>query len=106
MMSLETIQQQNEIAEQQAREEGIEPYVARYDGDDGVRAAPYIGNYQPEGWTRTEEFFVDSSGFGGPDEPAMTFEQFLNHVKDGCGYAIISAGQFQVYIQEFAPEGN
>jgi len=106
MMSLESIQEMNEEAEQRALEENIQPYVARCDGDEGIREAPYIGDYQPAGWIKNDVFFVDSSGFGGPDEPAMTFEQFLNHVKDGRGYAIISAGQFQVYIQEFIQDKN
>ena len=100
-MSLEAIREESRRAEERAREENKLPYIAEHDGDDGVRNAPFIGDYVPEGWTPTEKYFVDSSGFGSPSEPALTFSQFLEHVKEGYGYAIVESGQFQVYIQEF-----
>lgn len=65
---------------------------------------PFLGTYIPRGWKRTgREFFVDSSGFGGPGEPALTFERFLEQVKPSHGYAITEAGQFQVYVAEYTP---
>ena len=54
-----------------------------------------------EKWRQTEAFFVDSSGMGGQNEPALTFNQLIAEVKQGHGYALISVGQFQVYIAEF-----
>jgi hypothetical protein len=56
----------------------------------------------PWGWELTgEEYFVDSSGFGSPGEPALTFDQFATKCTEGMGYAITEAGQFQVYIAEY-----
>ena len=51
---------------------------------------------------------VDSSGFGQEGEAALTFEQFVDLVGtastrgDDVGWAIVSAGQFQVYIGQFS----
>ena len=65
---------------------------------------PFIGEYVPRGWTRTAStYFVDSSGFGGPGELALTFGQFLDKVIPGRGYAVVEAGQFQVYVAEYIP---
>jgi hypothetical protein len=68
-----------------------------------LRQMPFLGTYEPEGWNKVEELFVDSSGFGAPDEPAMTQEQFLKAVKPGLGYAITEAGEFQVYVGVYKP---
>ena len=35
------------------------------------------------------------------NEAALTFSQFVQKAVKGRGYAIIDAGQFQVYIGEF-----
>ena len=101
MMSIEYINKINKEKEDKAREFGIEPYVALQDCDEGVRSAPHIGNYIPTNWELVETYFVDNSGMGEGDEPALTYGQFISKVKQGKGYAIISAGQFQVYIAEF-----
>ena len=67
-------------------------------------AIPFLGDYVPKGWTRTEEtYFVDSSGFGAPGELALTFARFLDKVIPGRGYAVVEAGQFQVYVAEYIP---
>ena len=101
MLDLEQIVEMNKEAMEKAELENVQPYVAEVDGDIGVRSAPRIGDYIPAGWRPTKQYFVDSSGFGAPDERALTFNQFLTKVKRGCGYAICDTGQFQVYIQEF-----
>lgn len=101
MLGLDQIVEMNREAMEKAEQEGIQPYIAEVDGDTGVRSAPSIGDYVPNGWRPTEIYFVDSSGCGAPDELALTFSQFLTKVKEGYGYAICDTGQFQVYIQEF-----
>ena len=101
MMDLTTIKAMNKEAEGKAKTELKQPYVAKTNGDAGVRSAPAIGDYVPAGWRPTKKYFVDSSGFGASGELALTFNQFLAEVKKGYGYAICEAGQFQVYIQEF-----
>ena len=58
----------------------------------------------PEDWEESEVFFVDSSGFGSDYEPALTIDQFRDHLFDHAtenpndGYIITDEGQFQVYI--------
>ena len=70
---------------------------------------PFLGDYVPPGWTKTdEEWFVDSSGFGQESEPALTVVAFkkvlAEYVHDfpGRGFGITSAGQFQVYVAAYA----
>jgi hypothetical protein len=68
---------------------------------------PFIGDYEPKGYEQTAEFFVDSTGFGGPGEPALTQERFLNvKIKPDHAYAITEIGQFQVYITEYRKVQN
>ena len=79
---------------------------------EGIRI-PSFGGYVPRGWKRTsrdqisnsdEPFFVDTSGFGAPGEPALTHEQFareLAKLPEGVGIALIEVGQFQCYIATY-----
>lgn len=102
MMGLSTIRAMNEERAREAREMRLQPMV--YDGNpDTLRKIPNMGNYRATkyGWRMVKTYFVDSSGFGSESEPALTFEQFVRQAKVGRGYAIIEAGQFQVYIGEF-----
>ena len=101
MISLQQIEAQADKKTREARKAKIRPYEAKYDQDLGVKSAPFIGYYIPEGWSPTRKFFVDISGFGAEGEAALTFPQFLKEVRAGKAYAITEAGQFQVYIQEF-----
>jgi hypothetical protein len=57
-----------------------------------------------KGWKHVENHFVDSSGMGRDDEPAMTHEQFHKKLKPGRGYAITDVGQFQVNVGEYEKE--
>ena len=66
-----------------------------------LRAMPFIGDYVPKGYKRVQVFFVDATGFGEPGEPALTQGEFLRKVRAGHAYAIIEAGQFQVYVGEY-----
>ena len=70
---------------------------------DNFRMA-FIGDRNPRGWKRTkrEHLFVDSSGWGGEYELAMTQEAFFNCLTPGLGYAVIEQGQFQCYVAEFS----
>ena len=76
-------------------------YIAKHNGDEGVRACQVLGDYTPKGYKIVNTFFVDSSGFGQEGELALTLGQFLGKVKVGRGYAIKEVGQFQVYINEY-----
>jgi hypothetical protein len=70
----------------------IEPELVRF---------PFLGTYVPKGWVMVKTFFVDSSGFGDESEPSLTHDQFIKKLTVGRGYAIIEAGEFQVYVGEF-----
>lgn len=113
MMSLETIRDLSREAARKAARAGKVPFTVEAEDiadlkSKGASAAgkmfPFLGSYVPKGWKRTERealFFVDSSGFGDPGEPAMTISQFYEALEAGKGYAVIEAGQFQVYVGEF-----
>ena len=76
-------------------------FIATVDGDIDCSKIPNFGDYRPTGWELVGELFVDSSGFGGSDEPALTVKQFKSLVEKGFGYAIIETGQFQIWIGKF-----
>lgn len=66
-----------------------------------LRRIPNLGDHRPNGWELIESHFVDKSGFGEDDEPAMSVDQFLKMLVVDHGYGIIEEGQFQIYIGEF-----
>ncbi len=109
MMSPETIQSMQQDAHQQAADEGKTPYFVEQEDIDAWRAGrslpfpfPNIGTYDPPGFTAEgDALFVDSSGFGADDEPALSLSQMLDELRPGFGYAIVCEGQFQIYIQSF-----
>ena len=93
----------NDAARKAARKK-MYPYVI--ESQEEIEAMPpfpfpFIGSYVPKGWKMVGSYFVDSSGFGNPDEPALTAEQLIEKLQVGRGYAIIEQGQFQVYVGEF-----
>ena len=53
------------------------------------------------------KWFVDSSGFGRPNEPALTIDAFVAELRayvaehPSHGFALIGVGQFQVYVGAF-----
>lgn len=116
MMSPATIARMTEEAEERARAEGIEPHV--------INSLDEIDDYPPfpfkfigrnvKGWELLDEHFVDSSGFGADDEPAMTVPRFIRELRlefmehsgqdETYGYGITSCGQFQVYVGVFRKE--
>ena len=101
MMSLESIKRLSCEAGERAAEMNREPLIAFCDKDEAVFKCPNLGDYVPDGWKLIDRLFVDNSGFGAQNEPALTAEQFIEKVKEGLGYAIIEEGQFQLYIGVF-----
>src|SRR3990167_4788568 len=65
-----------------------------------------------KGYTLIEEFFVDNSGFGAPNEPAWTAPGFLDKVEEIVKIhgpvvpTITNSGQFQVYVGLFQKTGH
>jgi hypothetical protein len=95
---------------------------------DDIRGVPFIGRYVAPGWRLIEHselivpadmregriegtwatepyLMVDSSGFGGRDEPALSAHEFMRLIADnpGVGWGIVEAGQFQVVVGAFKP---
>ncbi len=103
MMSLNQIQYESRAAAAKASREGKRPFIVEAEDLKAMPPFPFpfIGSYVPNGWEKVEDYFVDSSGFGQPGEPALTIEQFLPRLKMGRGYAVTEAGQFQLYIGEY-----
>ncbi len=68
---------------------------------------PHIGHHEPDGFTADgDPWMVDSSGFGSPGELALTQDQLFDKLQTGKAYAIVEAGQFQLYIQQFTKWGS
>lgn len=77
---------------------------------------PFLGDYVPKGFRRVDApnppremgcedgyLFVDGSGWGAPNEPALTQEEFLAY-KDANPtllFGIVEAGQFQVVVATY-----
>ncbi len=117
MMSLETIQAENEKAGQIAAYEAKRPYFffkqdldkAKADVEAGYVPAglsnlPYFGSFRPKGFELVGSHFTDAMGFNLKDAggPALSVYQFVNEkLSTDSGFAIIEAGQFQVIIGEF-----
>ena len=105
MLDLDTIKKMNKETAIAAKRNKVN--LKEYSGENATEYAksiPNIGNLRPKGYTLTDTFIVDSSGCGASNEPAMTFSHFIKVIKKGFCYAIIEAGQFQVYIGEFEPD--
>lgn len=112
MMSAEVIRDFQRQAAKRASREGLHPYIvwpgdqARWLGEleQGKLSLPFpnLGSYRPKGWTPTgRTLFVDKSGMGGEDEPALTVEAFIKALSVDKAYALIEEGQFQVVVGEF-----
>ncbi len=78
-------------------------FKAKKDGGAGIDAGSIgmLTDNDLKKFMETDRFFVDSSGWGQEGEPALTLSQFLKKIKAGKYYAIIEAGQFQVYVGEY-----
>jgi hypothetical protein len=120
MMSLSTIRDMSREAGVTAAVENRTPYVlwdedevSRLPGGpewDGVTPFPFpnLGDHEPEGWVNTgRRFFVDTSGMGADDEPALTWAQFNEKLREvvgdnrKLGLGITEVGQFQLYVDVF-----
>jgi len=112
MYSLDVICQMNreagEAARQSQEESENQPFLITHKAEVALWPPfpfPNLGDFCPDGWEEVDRFFCDSSGLGEPGEPALTTEQLKVHLKVGMGYAVVEAGQFQVYIGEFQRVG-
>jgi hypothetical protein len=107
MMGLGEIRRMNEKACRKAEKAKLLPYVIEEGDRENFPPFPFpdFGDYRPKGWELVGEYFVDSSGFGRDDEPALSVSQFLKKLRTGYGYALIEQGEFQVFVGEFVKNG-
>ena len=109
MMGLAEIRVINREKTATAKAEGTTPFLIKSQEQiDNMPPFPFphIGDYVPEGYKEMGTYFVDSSGFGSSGELALTINEFKRKMKIGHSYAIIEAGQFQVYVTEFRKVGK
>jgi len=117
MMSLKDISGMSAQATKVAAKGKRKPYLVwPEDIERGLKpgAIPFLGDYVPKGWKRVtltevdtkhhgvdtemNAYFVDTSGVGHQDEPALTIRAFMARLKSGYGYAVVQAGEFQAYV--------
>lgn len=120
MMDLSTMDRLNRDAALNAAADNRQPFLitaadkaAAMGGNFNTWNIPNLGDYVPPGWRRVslsdkigyrgydrglDAFWVDSSGMGAADEPALTLNQFAAVLESGKGYAVVSAGEFQLYV--------
>ena len=113
MWSLEVINYLNGEAAREAKRKQKGPTVPTLDEIDNFPPFPFphLGPFVPEGWEQVEDanWFVDSSGWGRDDEPALSVRRFKNELRayveehPDHGFGIIEAGQFQLYVAAFRP---
>lgn len=109
MMSPQQIHNESERAAADAAKFHHVPFII-WPGDiDHWRAGenlpipfPALGDYVPPGYeTEGDAQMIDTSGFGGAGELAMTLDQVFDWLEVGAAYAFVSSGQFQAYIQKY-----
>jgi hypothetical protein len=118
MMSLAAIHQVSQDAAIRAARENRIPFAVEEQDIQNWQARlkagtlkfpfPFLGDYLPQGWKRTERdlLFVDSTGCGREDEPALTVRATIEALTVGKAYAIVESGQFQLYLAEFARDDD
>ena len=107
MMSLEYIESESRAAAKKAAKSNKRPYIVEAEDIVSWKTRrqqlpfPNLGSFVPKGWKEVDSLFCDSSGFGAPGEPALTYAQLIAKLEVGKGYAITQVGQFQVYVGVF-----
>ncbi len=113
MWSLEVIKDLNKKAAKSATEEGTVPYLFCIDSNIAAVRVPMIGDMASEvdeKHERIDTLFVDTSGWGAPDEPALTQRQFLEKISElrtehgPILLALEECGQFQGYCAVWKAE--
>lgn len=110
MMSLESIKHESRESGRRAAKAGRFPYVPIH--EDEIKTYPPfpfpdLGEYRPAGWKLVDTLFVDSTGMGADDEPALSVRQLINKLLEfqrsdkTYGYGVIEAGPFQLYLGVF-----
>ena len=109
MMSVEVIIAVNNEIAQKAAKQGLVPYVpSSVEEVTSPFSFPNIGSLKPRGWSNTgETWFVDKTGHGFDNEPALTWQQFRRRLggyilrHPSHGFAVTEEGEFQVVVSAF-----
>lgn len=114
MFSTEYIRSLQDEAAQRAAQENLTPYAPTLEEIEAMPPFPFpfIGDYIADGWEPVLDedgepltWFVDTSGFGANDEPALSISQLVDELRanagKGYGYALVEQGQFQGYLGVF-----
>lgn len=112
MMGLAEIKRLNAEATERSTRRRAVPYVPTAahraelaKGNLSVTRIPFLGDYVPEGWEKKDDDrYVDISGFGSDNEPALSQRQFARSIADDpedTGYALTEHGQFQGYVASY-----
>jgi len=111
MMSASQMNRMADDAAKRAKRNGLKPVP--YPLGDHAPAIPFLGDYVPKGYRRVDApnpprlmgcedgyLFVDASGWGADDEPALTQAQFQAYAEahPGLLFGVTEAGQFQVVV--------
>ena len=67
-----------------SRQENLKPFVIENQNQiNSFNGFPFpnFGDFRPKGWKLVETYFVDSSGMGANNEPALSIRQFLDKLK-------------------------
>lgn len=113
-----SVKQWNTEIGEQAKEKDLRPYLLKSLAelkDMPPYPFPNLGYYADtfdEKYETLETFFVDKSGWGREDEPALTQREFHEvltalleqHEKTGILVAIVEEGSFQIYIRAWKPD--
>jgi hypothetical protein len=111
MYDISTIKAMNKKAEREARSHRRYPFLMTKERLEKFREDPHgsgvsfpnIGDWRPRGYTLERQLFIDISGFGGENEPAMSLHRLTQELREGMAYALVEVGQFQGYLAEFTP---
>jgi hypothetical protein len=113
MLDYQTIRELSDKAAREAARKNLTPYVpfnAAEIDDYPPFPFPNLGSHRPAGWQLVDEWFCDSSGLGADDEGALSTRQLIarlrENVPNGYGYGVIEAGEFQVVLGVFSPDGS
>lgn len=130
MMSLQTIEYESRRAARRSAKEGRGPLIIEPSDLDSLEQAvigvPFLGDRTPKGFKKLsthgmqladyesypyEELLVDTSGFGGEAEPALSHDRFIEAVHEivtkhgAVGLSLSEMGQFQGHVRVMVPQG-
>ena len=109
MMGFAKVRDKRDSATRKARRERKAPVQ-------GAQNIPFVGDYVPRGFLRITApvqarsmacadgyLFVDSSGFGGSGEGALTQSEFIAYAEShpDLYFGAVEAGQFQVVVATY-----